>query len=258
MSEFSPKNPTPAAANLTPGDQPMAYLDNVKRLLDSEEVAQMPADEQGKAIMDHFIGGLVADDGAVSSHGEHQKPQDVLKVMDKLPKALTPESQKEVLSYVTASNGLRPAIYALAGDVRTGSLLGSLSDRLHVSEDGKYTFKSIGQVGGYLDAKSREDSQPTRWKRQLLEAVSSYSESPRGALSAWNNDLLESEVDSLRQSQLEFQEAVKSAHYDGVDTDLVGRSAELIKRNRAEGQYIGSITIAQALDPGNNYDHLFK
>lgn len=252
---------TPAPANLVASPAEFSWADEVRGLLSDERLHQFSPEEQGKAIVDRFVGELVARNGVTSSRGEQRGPYQILEDMDY---AATRTSQnkgswEENINLFTRTDGLRTAVQLLSADERTGGLFGDMRQRLAV-KDNQIAFTSITQVAGYLDSKSQQANGRVGsfWQSELLEAVNGHAFSHPGTPSRWqSNDLLSSDVALVRDEQKAFEQAAQGAKIADVDHELLARSAEEIKRRAQSGQYIGQ-TIAATTVAAPNYDDLFR
>ncbi len=203
----------------------------VESLLQSREIAKLPKEEQGRVILDSFI-GLYVRHGAVEGPITYDLPF-VLELMDGIQK----ESD---LTNFTRQGGLRASVRALAEDGRSGQQFGKLQSRIESNSSGEITFTTAEQVVSYLSHGDNSVNNPisgvdmpgTNWVGVVAERATGASE--------WINNpykgIIESDIPSLNRAGNEWRMAVSSARKAGVDTALLARSSTYIRAAKLSDQ----------------------
>lgn len=238
MSEHQFTDPSDKQGNKLP-----SVGEYVSGLLSSAEIQKLPEDEQGKVIVDRFIGAVVRH-GEVTGNVNTYAPDLTLGLIADFANGRHPN-----LRGVTSQDGLREAAILLNSDGRTGGLLGRLEEQFVRSEDPKtgkieITLTSPAQIEGYIqgggeknhlsayDAVPGVNMQGDEWAPILLEQVQRMSQDQ---YLSWNTlanarDMTTSSSPYIRNSGRDWQSAVATAEKVGVDVQLLRRSAEKIQR----------------------------
>jgi hypothetical protein len=248
--------------NQTQSPAETGLYDSVQRLLQSEEIKALPSEQQGPAIVDSFIGELVAQDGVVGSDGQRKSATEILGKIDKSTAAAYKDSASwnVSLSELSRTDGLRLAVHTLAGDERTSGLFGQLGNRLR-DVDGKLAMTSYAQVSGYLNRLTHDKPTAPAWKNTLLGMVDDHITGPAERTEDWKvntSDLLTADAEGIRKGQLELNAAMQEAQQSGVDIALLQRSSEVIRQRAQAREAIGDLATAQVIQPANSYEHLFQ
>lgn len=216
----------------------------VKDLLENSEIQSLPEDEQGRVIVDRFIGSLVRHGGIESSNAEVgvMAPQDILAKIDQI--GTHGKDELHTVRELTRTDGLRGGVTLLAEDPRTASLFGRMSQQLVTrrNEDGEtyYTLTSPAQIDGYIEAggdknkdpRAQPYTDPTEWIGVVASDVDNVINGAQ-----WRGDR-EVAADVGRQDSVtpdwykqsrDLYEARRKAHYAGVDLKLLKDSAEYIR-----------------------------
>ena len=238
---------------------------HIDTLLSSQEVAQLPEGEQGRAIMDQFVGILVRQGNVTTADGHTVTPKDILTTLDDLGTARLPSG---LLSF-TRQKGIRQAVEALSKDPRTGQLIGAIGrDILRYDDNGNILLSTENQIEGYLQ--SGEDTQldPTdtfydgQWKEALRDKIRDVID--KGHVWGYdpNKGPIESDNDFLRKSGIAWMRTFYTAEGAGVDMRLLGKSAELIARRKKIGRDIGirtgALTVIADSETGLQFSKLWE
>lgn len=237
----------------------------VQDTLSSAELASLPADQQGRVVVDRFIGATVRQGDIVSSNGTKLSPSHVLKMIDSASNNAA--GHEDWQRGVTRANGLRDAVATLASDRRTSQLLGQLSGRLrHVlgrdEQVSKPAMSSMAMLEGYLFATTKR---PTpAYVGVLIDRAMQMTEDSRVEWLGEQTDLDRSENQNIRKIGQEWNEATFQASQDGVDLGLLERSANLIRSEAATERMVGALSVGQVaakigyVMPETEFDHLFE
>jgi hypothetical protein len=244
--------------------KPTPHNDLVELLLKDEILKGIPQETQGGVVVDRFIGQLARKKGVVGSNGERKTVSVILSDIDWATKQQAMGkglSFNKALTVLSNTDGLRGAVDKLASDSRTGQYFGEMARRVGVDKEGQLTLKSVAQLEGYLftDADDTSPQAATNWQSVILDRVNQYT-SGKSDVSRWSaqaQELTSSDVDAVRQPQMEWNRAATDARRLGVDMELVARSAEAIRQLHDMQQPIGDVAMHGAL-PEFNYDHLFQ
>jgi hypothetical protein len=254
-------NHIPNNANYENKEPSVNLAEKAQLLLDNEQIKQLPEHEQGQFIIDNLLGRIVAAGNVKSGVGD-KTPVDMVKDIEDFAKSSASDGYENALHLVTRKNGLRGMVHALSSDIRIGPLWTDLSRRLNVVHDSsnEVTMSSVPMISGYLDGIEEsyhgEVIIGSGWKDTLLKETEEFSQSDaRGRWQA--QDLLSSDVASIRDNQLRWERAMADARTAGVDPNLVIRSAEHLRLKRRAGEDVGRAATAQAIEV-TTYDHLFE
>ena len=222
------------------------FSEMTDKLLADQEILKLPPEEQGRVILDRFIGGVVRQ-GETTGTGAKYAAADVFQLMDAVSAEGAP-----ALQAITRTEGLRDSVAKLAQDERTAILFGSISSRVKSEKggtgDGELTLTSAAQIEGYL----LQNETPTSykpvgvgmgmpgetWVPVIMDRVQNMADSTYATwmTDAQARDLTTSSSDYIRHSGNDWRMAKTSATEAGVDMELVKRSAEELQR-RVTGQH---------------------
>lgn len=219
--------------------------DKVAVLLESQEIKDLPAEEQGKVVLDQFVGMLMRKGDILTSGNESMSPEFTLRTMaelanDKLPNGLTE---------FTRNQGMRDAVAALVTDERTHAHIKDIEDFIHIGSGGEQVLGSIDQVEGYIaastnDVDTRNHSYIGGWERKMREYIHNVVHENH----KWSNNLyhgmIESDNDTLRKKGIEIQKVHLTAEKAGMNWQLLGKSAEFMKRRKDSGHDIGAQAVS--------------
>ena len=232
MSEFQTTDPSDKQGNKFP-----TVGEYVEGLLTDETIKNLPENEQGKVIIDRFIGSLVRH-GEVKGNVDSYTPDRTLDLISDYMNGQAPN-----LRAVTSTEGLRSAAVQLSEDVRTGGLLGHVSELLKTEVNpstGKeeYTLTTEAQLDGYIDAGGAKNNKynagqyedPTAWIGPFMADVHDIANGHGQwrADSTLASDIRDQDAvtpDYYKRAK-ELYEARMQAHHAGVDLGVVRRSAE--------------------------------
>lgn len=240
MSEFQTSNPSEKQGNQLPN-----VGEYVGTLLSDETIKNLPETEQGKIIIDRFVGALVRH-GEVKGNVDNYTPDRTLQLIADYMNGKAPDLRR-----VTSTEGLRAAAVQLSEDVRTGGLLnhvGELLDTEVNASTGKteYTFTTPAQVEGYIQGGGRANHldvynavpgvniQGDEWAPILMEQVQRMSTSQQLTWPSLTDarGMMESSAPYIRNTGRDWQSAVYTAEKVGVDVNILKRSAEKIQRRQ--------------------------
>jgi hypothetical protein len=221
-----------------------------KSLLVDAEISALPIEQQGRVIMDRFIGSVVRQGeivGKLATYG----PSDVLKVMDRVGATGIQE--------VTRTNGLRDAVNQLALDGRTATMFGMLDGRLKNEVDTAGndvpTLTSVAQLEGYLLAGGAENTVKTprggihmdgdSWIPVIVDEVQMMNQDPNRTWMTTTeaNEMAKSDSKFLRNVGNDWAMATRTASEVGIDLALVKRSAETIQLRTKSEHDLGAIAL---------------
>ena len=218
----------------------------IDELLRCEMDESLSDHDQGVMIMDQFIGMVVRQGAITDSRGDQQTPEVTFKMINQYGKG---QSDSRQINYFTSAKGLRYAVNALADDPRTGELFYDFEAQLvHKDQDGQLILGSMNQIEGYLQANPQADSAINKqhpsyinnWQTILNEAIAKVVEKGR----IWQYDpyegRIESDVDSIRQEGIKWSKTIFTARSAGIDTTLLGKSAERVRQRNISGQHIAA------------------
>lgn len=232
MSEFQPTDPSDKQGNKFP-----SVGEYVGTLLSDETIKNLPENEQGKVIIDRFIGSLVRH-GEVQGAVDSYTPDFTLKLISDYMNGKAPN-----LRAVTSTEGLRAAAISLSSDERTGGLLGHVSELLKTEVNpntGKeeYTLLTEAQLDGYIDSGGGKNNKynagqyedPTEWIGPFMADVHDVANGHGvwRADSTLANDIRDqgAVTPEYYKRAKELYEARMQAYYAGVDLGVVRRSVE--------------------------------
>lgn len=238
--------------------KPVDFAELATSLLENEQVKELPESEQGLYIVDQLLGRIVAAGPVESAVGE-KAPLDLIRDMQDYALMATHRGHETARKLVTRKNGMRGMVDAMSLDGRVGSLWSGLESRVTGGGYGNEVtaLSSIPMIDGYLDGINDASTQivGAGWKDALLDEVEVYAngdERPR-----WNADnLLGSDVESVRKKQLEWKRSVDDAKRAGVDMNMVIRSADRLRTHRRAGEDLGRRVVGMIVK--NPYDDLYK
>lgn len=221
-------------------------------LLEDEKIKELPEIEQGRVIVDRFIGALVRH-GDVEGSQTIYSPMDVLHGIDNMSKL-----GEKGLREITSTDGLRKAVYELAGDIRVGREFGQFTSRLGVDDKDQYVLTSTAQVEGYLLSggdKNRVKNpvggvhmEGDSWVPVIMEQTEQMVENPYAEWMSYGRarELMASDAPLIKNTGRDWEKALHSAEKVGVDIDVLRRSAEKIQRRSKAQQDMGSTALAVA------------
>ena len=218
-----------------------------KNLLNNSEIANLPEDEQGKVIMDRFIGTLVRRGGIMSknAHIGEMSPADVLRAMDAIG-TLDEHGMVRTVRNVTRTGGLRDGVILLAKNPRTGALFGNLASQLkqEFTQQGKeiYTLTTEAQVDAYIEAGGSQNDNKNAGRyenpRAWIGPVMADFKAVASGQQAWlHTQTLATDLKDRHtitpeayKREKELYNARTDAHFAGVDIELLRRSAEYMRQ----------------------------
>lgn len=223
--------------------EPTGVAEYISKLLSNEEIKSLPEEEQGKVIIDRFIGAVVRKGDVVGTHGAYS-PDLSLGIIADYANGREPN-----LRGVTSQEGLRDAAILLEQDARTGALLGRLEQQF-VREVNpqtnavEITLTTPAQIEGFIQSGGAENHlsaenavpgvnmQGDEWAPVLLEQVQRMSENQylTWTTSADARELMTSSSPYIRNTGRDWQNALYTAEKLGVDVAILKRSAEKIQR----------------------------
>lgn len=234
----------------------------VGNLLSNAEIQALPEGEQGKVIVDRFIGSLVRHGGIESSNSEVgvMAPHDILAKIDTigLPGSNGIHTEREL----TRTDGLRDSVKLLNSDPRTAALFGSMSQQLAIGryEGGEvyYALTTPAQIDGYIESGGEKNkdrnaqpyTDPTEWIGVIASDVGGVI-----AGAEWRDD--RDIADGVRnQSSVtpdwykgskDLYDARMKAKFAGIDIKLLKDSAEYIKsRDEVTKRELGARALSLA------------
>ena len=206
----------------------------VTDLLNNPELHTMSPEDQGKFIVDRFIGAAVA----AHQRGEFaqastpfQAPADVLRAISG-EASISADNRIQLNDrYVTRTGGLRGAAQQLASDHRTAGWLPLLERRLMPDARGETRLASLDQVEGYLMAvKPGYASWKEPLARDMRKAVV-YRTVPE-----WkSNTPMHYGGPELQRKRSVLHSEISKADNDGVDLYLLENAVATI--NHLNEQY---------------------
>lgn len=235
----------------------------VGNLLSNAEIQALPEGEQGKVIVDRFIGSLVRHGGIESSNSEVgvMAPHDILAKIDTigLPGSNGIHTEREL----TRTDGLRDSVKLLNSDPRTAALFGSMSQQLAIGryEGGEvyYALTTPAQIDGYIESGGEKNkdrnaqpyTDPTEWIGVVASDINRVIEGGE-----WRNDR-DIAADLRDQGGVtpdwykgskDLYDARMKARY-AVDIKLLKDSAEYIRdRDEATKRELGSRALSLVTD----------
>lgn len=223
------------------------------RLLNSKEIQELPVQEQGRVIIDRFIGSIVRQ-GEISGVLDSYDPRDTLALMDFIS-----SKGEDSLNSITRANGLREAVKQLSLDTRTASLFGSLESRVEatIDDQGKenLTFTSAAQIEGYLLAGGNENRvknpyagihmEGDSWIPVILDQVQKMSNNPSLSWVTQSQaiGLMRSSIPSNQNAGKDWAQASRSAEKVGVDMEIIKRSAEKLQQRTMGVHDLGATAL---------------
>ena len=223
-------------------------------LLTNEQIRALPEIEQGRVIVDRFIGAVVRH-GEVTGSQATYSPLDIIRGIDKLS-LIGEKGMREI----TSTDGLRNAVYALAGDERVGREVGDLASRLSFDEKGRYVLTSPAQIEGYLISGGSENivnepaggvhMQMDGWMPVILEHTKHMAANPYLGWMSYDRarELTTSSAPLLRNTGRDWEKALRSAEKVGVDVDLLQRSAEKVQARIRASHDMGATALFVATE----------
>jgi len=221
-------------------------------LLDDEKIKELPEIEQGRVIVDRFIGSLVRH-GDVEGSQTIYTPMEVLYGMDNISKL-----GEKGLREITSTDGLRKAVYGLASDPRVGREFGQFTSRLSVDDKDRYILTSTAQIEGYLlsggdknrvkDPVGGVHMEGDSWIPVIMEQTQQMAENPHAEWMSYGHarELMTSDAPLIKNTGRDWEKALHSAERVGVDIDVLRRSAEKIQKRSKARQDMGSTALAVA------------
>lgn len=217
----------------------------VKDLLENSEIQGLPEEEQGKVIVDRFIGSLVRHGGIESSNAQvgEMAPHEILAKIDQI--GMASEDELHTVRELTRTDGLRGGVSLLAEDPRTAVLFGRMSQQLAIGRNSRgeafYALTSPAQIDGYIDAggennidtRAQQYTDPTEWIGVLASDIDNVA----SGFSEWKSDNeLARDVQSsgaitpeAHKRAQDLYAARRKALSAGIDMNLMKDSAEYIR-----------------------------
>jgi len=204
-------------------------------LLSDERIKELPGEEQGRVIVDRFIGAVVRH-GEVTGSQMTYSPLDVIRGIDKLS-TVGEKGMREI----TSTDGLRTAVYELVTDERVGKEVGDFASRLGIDDTGRYILTSPAQIEGYLVSGGQENQvsdavggvhmEMDTWMPVLMEHTKNMATNPHLGWMSYDRarELTTSSAPLIQNTGRDWAKALRSAEKVGVDVDLLQRSAERIQ-----------------------------
>jgi hypothetical protein len=229
----------------------------VKSLLADQHIGELPITEQGRVIVDRFIGGLVRQGEVTSSRDQTFSPAEILGLMDGL-------NGEESLKDFSRSGGLREAVRLLSEDPRSATVIGLLSTRLE-SEFGKdgtteqFTLTSLAQIEGYLQAGGAKNRLASprggiemdgdSWIPVLVDGIARMSkdESRTWMTRTDAYGFIESSAPLLKNTGRDWLKATSTADTVGVDMELVRRSAEKVQGRMTSSRHLAEMAFSTTM-----------
>lgn len=236
--------------------------DVVGDLLTNAEIKELPEEEQGKVIVDRFVGALVRHGGVESSNADVGvlEPHEILAKIDKI--GTKDEDGLHTVRELTRNDGLRGGIEKLAEDPRTAALFGSMSQQLAIGHDGRggvyYALTTPAQIDGYIeaggdknkDSRARPYTDPTEWVGVISSDIDrvmrggEWRSDKDIARDTSNRDLVTPDWYE-RSNSLREARGVAKYSGTGIDLDLLRESAEYIRdRDEATKRELGSRAVS--------------
>ncbi len=233
-------------------DKLTKFDDYVGDLLHSKSVAELPIEQQGPAIFDHFIGALVRR-GEINTSNETLSAADVLSHLD----SQVGTQDGFGLRAFTQNYGLRNAVKLLAEDERTGAIFGNVNRRIHREEDGSITFTTPSQLEGYLasggranhvdNARGGIEMEGDRWLGVMAEHAQRMIDPTKPDIKMANHqdarDMAKSDLPLIRNTGNDLAMMLNSADKVGLDMELVSRSAERIRERAKTEEDLGHTAL---------------
>ncbi|UTX51171.1 hypothetical protein KI440_03110 [Candidatus Saccharibacteria bacterium TM7i] len=236
----------------------------VTTLLADEEIQKLPEAEQGRVIVDRFIGSLVRHGGVESSNAEVgvMNADEILSHMDKI--GTNDENGLHTIREITRTDGLRESVKQLAGDARTAQLFGHMTEQLGVTRgsDGTpyYTLTTRAQMDGYIEAGGKRNDNknvgpyqdPQEWVGVFMSDIddiaSGYRESRSTSEIARDVQSADSITPEAHKRAQELYAARSTANVLGIDTEMMRRSAEFIRdRDELTKRELGARAVSLAM-----------
>lgn len=223
-------------------------------LLADERIKELPVEQQGRVIADRFIGAVVRH-GEVTGSQTTYSPLDIIRGIDKL--SLVGEKG---MREITSTDGLRDAVYALAGDERVGREVGDLASRLSFDDKGQYVLTSPAQIEGYLVSGGSENivtgpvggvhMQMDGWMPVILEHTKHMANNPYLGWMSYDRarELTTSSAPLIQNTGRDWERALRSAEKVGVDVDLLQRSAEKVQARTRASHDMGATALFVATE----------
>lgn len=218
-------------------------------LLEDEKIKELPEIEQGRVIIDRFIGAIVRH-GDVEGSQTTYTPSEVLLGMDGLSKY-----GAKGLREITGTDGLRKAVADLADDERVGREFGQIQSRLGVDEQGQYVLTSTAQMEGYLLGGGKKNivrdpvggvhMEGDSWVPVIMEHAQNMAENPYNEWMSYGKarELMTSDAPLIKNTGRDWEKAMHSAERVGVDLNLLKRSAEKIQQRVRTGREMGGTAL---------------
>lgn len=231
----------------------------VKSLLTDRHIAELPIQDQGRVIVDQFIGGLLRQGELTSSQNQSFNAADILYLMDNL-------NGDEDLKKFTSSAGLRKAVEELSTDPRSATVFGSLGSRLESTlvstQEGEkelFTLTSLAQIEGYLKAGGAKNRKlnPTggvhmegdSWIPVLVDGISRMSQDETRTWMTRSDayGFIESSAPLIKNTGRDWVKATTTAESVGVDMALVQRSAEKVQARMSSGRHLAEMAFSKLM-----------
>ncbi len=213
------------------------YVSSLLRELNGGDLSELPKVEQGRIIVDKFLGALMRQGDVTDTSGKTHKFEQTVFDMHRMSKGADE-------SAVTRNGGRRAAVLALLDNPLTAPFAEKAFGALARDEQdsGEILLANEEQIQGYLHADERKN-----FVTEARQGVELAGKGWVGILEDRINivvnrngqwiynpyrGIIESENDYLRQQGNEWRMAVTSAEKCGVDARLLGKSAEYIKTRR--------------------------
>ncbi len=248
--------------------------DIARELLGSGEVMALPPDQQGKFILDRWLGALTKmSENSPFYRDKEDRPLTPAQTVARIQRAINGKrTHAEVVTGIEATTrtaGLRSSLVDLLNDQRTGPLLLNAgefpADVVKQNSRGETVLGSIAAVEGYVLAAAPGY---TSWKAPIIEQVRHTAYSPAHyPTPVWDDwEVRGTDIPAVKHATAPvLAEADRLRQSGALDLDLVSRSmmdihAQKLQDNQQQGIHRAMVEMQAPIIgiPQQTFDHMFR